>query len=149
MDTFELVANREDRLITPDIPLVCEEVLTIELEEDGNIFPVMVFLHRGSSNPKDYIQIQIHSKRDNSGDIIQIQVNEDGSMEPKIYEVPRPITYTIYPEIEINSITYRDLLEINYGDIERNDGIVNIKYNKENGVVQYETKDGLITTLID
>ena len=149
LDTFELVANREDLLITPDIPLVCEEVLNIELEEDGNRFPVMIFLHRGSGNPKDFIQIQIHSKRDNHGNIIQIQVNEDGSMEPKIFGIQNPSPYTIHSEIEINDVMYRELLEINYGDRERADGIVNIKYNKEKGVVQYETKDGLITTLIE
>jgi len=143
-ESFLLTVEGEKELWTGDNQ--CIENLTQQLIETGNQFSVMTIIHRGTREIMDFIQISISSNRNNRKNTLQVQINQDGSMEAKIFAT-RPITFQNHQVIEINNATYSNVLQINYGDIIDPEDISKLMYSKEKGVIQYETMGGLVTSL--
>jgi hypothetical protein len=141
--TISTVVERKFLIIRPTRPMVCEEYLEVNLKRSVTNTNLISFLVRGSSSADSVVQFDITPYGD-FYNIIQFVTHENGIMNSFLFN-GKSIFHDTYT---FNNISYNKVLELyweNQADVRY---INRLYYNTEFGILQYETKDGLIGNLV-
>jgi len=141
-DSFSVNVNRVLEVTRPDIPFICDEVLTVFLREEANQIPFIEIVQRGSTQDIDaIIQLTIFYNRDGNGNTAFIEINNDGSLSSFNGEP------TFHNNIMLDGSEYDDVIEVTYETSLDDDSIVQLFYNTSFGLLQYTTREGLTVDL--
>ncbi|MCC6726099.1 MAG: hypothetical protein IT258_16450 [Saprospiraceae bacterium] len=141
-DTFYATVERIFINEKPGSNLHCEEYLEVNFKEAGKTLNFMQFLQRGASELDSIVQLMISPLRNNMSNTVQIVFSKDGKTMTGLIAHG---TTEFHSNIEINGVAYTDVLEMNWDPsfITTQDEIIRFLYNKQYGVLHYETKIGL------
>jgi hypothetical protein len=135
-----LTVNMIFQILRPDIPKICEEYLEVNLLEKGTAYPFIKFLQRGSTETDSVVQFTISPYKNDKYDIIQFVVRDDGELHSFLFNGES----SFHDTITSNNFLYKKVLELQWDERIDPQEITRLLYNKEYGIIRYETKDGLI-----
>jgi hypothetical protein len=140
---FSVTVERVLEVTTPDMPFICDELLTVELREGANDIPFIEFVQRGSTQDLvPVVQITVFFNREGEGNTSFISINDDDSLTTPFSGTP-----VFHNSIVFGNNDYNDVLEINYETSLDDDSIVQLFYNQMHGLLQYTTREGLVIDL--
>jgi len=145
-DTFRVRVSRTFDVFKPQAPIVCEEYLEIYLKDSNNTYPFVESIQRGLATDSMF-QMAVSPRRKNgTGTTVQFYLTRNQELAGFVTPVYQA---QMLPSLQLDGITYNDVLQLDFNYLNDPDDIAQFLYNKAFGILQCRTKEGFVVTRVE